>query len=1057
MNTKFVKLLALSVSCSLVAGVPPGSRALQRGRRDDDDDDGWDWDDDFWDDDYDYDYYYGISVDDGDRCAERDERCDDDTACCGSDSCFWLDGKDYGECGKKCPENDRFECYVPECAERDERCDDDTACCGSDSCFWLDGKEPCKDHGECHKNCPNDDKFECYVPTCVERGEDCSAGGGSYMPCCDSRDSCFWKDSDTAECRRECPDNPSWDCYVAPEPRPTPRPTPRPSAPVAAADSAARRAAEPHGAAHGAAEREADAPTHASADKAPVASTNKTADAAARRAAGPVRPRRCRPEANSPTLASADKASVASAHATPDTAARRAAGSHAAAHAEPDARPDASAHPTPDASAHATPDTAAQPRDADARRAAGRGRNRATPTPVAQPDEAESVDEEEEEDIDEEEEEDGDEEEEEAEDEEEEEDGDEGEVAEEPTRACPAIREADACPEEVDIAPCDAVGLVPGDFCEGDGECGTDRGLDNCAEADMYVVAGVGVDLVVVLEGVTAEEFRKTFVAERFADAVAAVLDVPPAAVGAPVAATRRRLQEAAARSCRVDFVVEVEEDRDVEADFARAVEAKALDDALEDATPGDRARGGAVAGTSRRRAAAGRRGPPPRRSPSSSAPPRPRPPSRSPPRSLGADGARSAATPDLESAASEEVKLDDEPSPYSPRLSWKTRKARLGRSFAWDDAAGAGWVSWARDDALGLQFVRRFDARGRLELVDARVGCAVGAADAATRLDLEDSGSWPSRGVAALRSTPRRCGSLADGPRVARLRGRARLGAASPRCLRLATSAIFATHFGLFKCAEGDALTYTVQDDAAVAAAVEGGARWLNFAGKLVGKALLDGAHLDAHLNRCLLKHVCGEPLSLVDLGWLDETLLKSLSQLRDIDVGGLELTFSVDESAFGAVRSRDLVEGGSSKAVTEANKEEFIELRLRDALFETSKEGIEAFLAGVYAVVPLEAFLLVSAVELELMLCGASELDVDSWMAHAQYRAVYRGDFAEKGADHDVVRWFWDAVRAMDAARSAHTCFNRIDLPLYEDPEKLAAAIKFVLEFGDETFSMD
>ncbi|EGB06937.1 hypothetical protein AURANDRAFT_71870 [Aureococcus anophagefferens] len=866
MNTKFVKLLALSVSCSLVAGVPPGSRALQRGRRDDDDDDGWDWDDDFWDDDYDYDYYYGISVDDGDRCAERDERCDDDTACCGSDSCFWLDGKDYGECGKKCPENDRFECYVPECAERDERCDDDTACCGSDSCFWLDGKEPCKDHGECHKNCPNDDKFECYVPTCVERGEDCSAGGGSYMPCCDSRDSCFWKDSDTAECRRECPDNPSWDCYV-------------------------------------------------------------------------------------------------------------------------------------------------------------------------------------------------------------------------------------------DIAPCDAVGLVPGDFCEGDGECGTDRGLDNCAEADMYVVAGVGVDLVVVLEGVTAEEFRKTFVAERFADAVAAVLDVPPAAVGAPVASdARRRLQEAAARSCRVDFVVEVEEDRDVEeagGGGSSRPSASTLPVVVGAAAAAAAVAVAAAVALARRRRTRKRRDP-----------------------------------PDLESAASEEVKLDDEPSPYSPRLSWKTRKARLGRSFAWDDAAGAGWVSWARDDALGLQFVRRFDARGRLELVDARVGCAVGAADAATRLDLEDSGSWPfARRVAALRSTlealriPWQTGRVSPvvtrGPTLLqdcfdalgglrddqwrwpfffKFAGEPGLdaGGVGRECLRLATSAIFATHFGLFKCAEGDALTYTVQDDAAVAAAVEGGARWLNFAGKLVGKALLDGAHLDAHLNRCLLKHVCGEPLSLVDLGWLDETLLKSLSQLRDIDVGGLELTFSVDESAFGAVRSRDLVEGGSSRAVTEANKEEFIGLRLKDALFETSKEGIEAFLAGVYAVVPLEAFLLVSAVELELMLCGASELDVDSWMAHAQYR----GDFAEKGADHDVVRWFWDAVRAMDGAtRSqllqwttghgrvpvqgfshlmgrdgalrpftltsvalsaatfprAHTCFNRIDLPLYEDPEKLAAAIKFVLEFGDETFSMD
>ena len=645
----------------------------------------------------------------------------------------------------------------------------------------------------------------------------------------------------------------------------------------------------------------------------------------------------------------------------------------------------------------------------------------------------------------------------------------------------------------------------------------------------MYVVAGVGVDLVVVLDGVAAEEFRETSVAERFADAVAAVLDVPPAAVGAPVASdARRRLQEAAARSCRVDFVVEVEEGRDVEADFARAVEAKALDDALEDRD---------VPATARLEDAGGG---------GSS-----RPSASTLPIVAGAAAAAAAVAvaaavalarrrrtrkrrdpPDLESAASEEVKLDDEPSPYSPRLSWKTRKARLGRSFAWDDAAGAGWVSWARDDALGLQFVRRFDARGRLELVDARVGCAVGAADAATRLDLEESGSWPfARRVAALRSTlealriPWQTGRVSPvvtrGPTLLqdcfdalgglrddqwrwpfffKFAGEPGLdaGGVGRECLRLATSAIFATHFGLFKCAEGDALTYTVQDDAAVAAAVEGGARWLNFAGKLVGKALLDGAHLDAHLNRCLLKHVCGEPLSLVDLGWLDETLLKSLSQLRDIDVGGLELTFSVDESAFGAVRSRDLVEGGSSKAVTEANKEEFIGLRLKDALFETSKKGIEAFLKGVYAVVPLEAFLLVSAVELELMLCGASELDVDSWMAHAQYR----GEFAERGADHDVVRWFWDAVRAMDAAtRSqllqwttghgrvpvqgfshlmgrdgalrpftltsvelsaatfprAHTCFNRIDLPLYEDPEKLAAAIKFVLEFGDETFSMD
>ena len=31
-------------------------------------------------------------------------------------------------------------------------------------------------------------------------------------------------------------------------------------------------------------------------------------------------------------------------------------------------------------------------------------------------------------------------------------------------------------------------GLQPGDLCEGDGECGTDPGLDNCDDADMYIV-----------------------------------------------------------------------------------------------------------------------------------------------------------------------------------------------------------------------------------------------------------------------------------------------------------------------------------------------------------------------------------------------------------------------------------------------------------------------------------------------------------------------------------------------------------------------------------------
>ena len=37
------------------------------------------------------------------------------------------------------------------------------------------------------------------------------------------------------------------------------------------------------------------------------------------------------------------------------------------------------------------------------------------------------------------------------------------------------------------------------------------------------------------------------------------------------------------------------------------------------------------------------------------------------------------------------------------------------------------------------------------------------------------------------------------------------------------------------------------------------------------------------------------------------------------------------------------------------------------------------------------------------------------------------------------------------------AHTCFNRIDVPLYRTKEELVSGFEFVLELGDQTFTMD
>ena len=70
--------------------------------------------------------------------------------------------------------------------------------------------------------------------------------------------------------------------------------------------------------------------------------------------------------------------------------------------------------------------------------------------------------------------------------------GDQVPPAPAPTYNCPdALRPAEAyeCPEETDIANCADEALEDGDLCEGDGECSTDKDLNNCGDgADIYVL-----------------------------------------------------------------------------------------------------------------------------------------------------------------------------------------------------------------------------------------------------------------------------------------------------------------------------------------------------------------------------------------------------------------------------------------------------------------------------------------------------------------------------------------------------------------------------------------
>ena len=109
----------------------------------------------------------------------------------------------------------------------------------------------------------------------------------------------------------------------------------------------------------------------------------------------------------------------------------------------------------------------------------------------------------------------------------------------------------------------------------------------------------------------------------------------------------------------------------------------------------------------------------------------------------------------------------------------------------------------------------------------------------------------------------------------------------------------------------------------------------------------------------------------------------------------------FSVDFELLGEIKTFELKPGGGEIRVTEENKTEYLELVCNWRMSRGIEEQTKAFLEGFNEVVPLEWLQYFDERELELMLCGMQEIDVDDWQRHTIYRHYTKNS--------KQVQWFW------------------------------------------------
>ncbi|KAK4052443.1 E3 ubiquitin-protein ligase tom1 [Microbotryomycetes sp. JL201] len=231
----------------------------------------------------------------------------------------------------------------------------------------------------------------------------------------------------------------------------------------------------------------------------------------------------------------------------------------------------------------------------------------------------------------------------------------------------------------------------------------------------------------------------------------------------------------------------------------------------------------------------------------------------------------------------------------------------------------------------------------------------------------------------------------------------------------------MFDPNYALFQPQAADSLTFQPNKSSAVNPEH---LSFFKFVGRIIGKAIQDQRILEAYFSRSVYKHMLGKRIDHNDLESIDPEYHKSLVWMLNNDIEGvIDLTFSVERDDFGVVEVVDLIPNGRNIAVTNENKHDYVRLiadqrlsiEIKDQINASPRcfAGTNALLKGLYEIVPKELLRIFSEKELELLISGLPEIDVDEWRANTTLHNFTPSD--------PTVQHFWRAVRSFSQEERA------------------------------------
>ncbi|OQS07914.1 HECT E3 ubiquitin ligase [Thraustotheca clavata] len=253
-------------------------------------------------------------------------------------------------------------------------------------------------------------------------------------------------------------------------------------------------------------------------------------------------------------------------------------------------------------------------------------------------------------------------------------------------------------------------------------------------------------------------------------------------------------------------------------------------------------------------------------------------------------------------------------------------------------------------------------------------------------------------------------------------------------------------------------------------------------FLGKLIGMAVRHGLQMGLDLPSVVWRPLVGLPLNVTHLREIDVVAANTLNKVQTEDESffGEQLVFTTHLSDGTEVA---LVPDGELRTVNASNQSEFVELSIRKRLNESGPQ-LQALKEGLASVLPMEMAGLFTARELEVLICGRREVDVnllqqcteyedvDPTSAHIQYFWKVLHEMSSE--DRTLfLRFVWARSRMPNSAKEfpmnfkiqaphdqgarqlpdqylphAQTCFFSLSLPAYSTKEILQAKLLYAIQ---------